>query len=83
MILSKFDKLQNYVETCNSAYGNNPLFSHCTSSFTWKYAFKQTAVEVNCKIDDKLKNLFEKNMRGAPASVMGNRYVKQNDTRKK
>ena len=32
--------------------------------------------------DDKFRILLENNMRGGPASVMGNRYVKRSDTKK-
>ena len=39
-------------------------------------------MELNFTTDDELRKFYENNMKGGPASVMGNRYVKEIDTRK-
>ena len=61
---------QIYIKTCNSAYGNIPLYSYSTTSFTWKAGLNRTGVEVDFKTDDKLRLLLENNMKAGPAFVI-------------
>ena len=73
------DIFQNYIDTFKKAYGNNPLYSYSTPSFTWKAGLKMTGVKLDYITDDKLRLLLENNMRGRPSSCMGNRYVKRGE----
>ena len=78
-VLLLTDILQNYIDTCKKAYGNNPLYSYSTPSFTWKAGLKMTGVKLDYITDDKLRLILENNMRGGPSSCMGSRYVKRGD----
>ena len=35
-VLLLTDIIQNYTNTCESAFGINPLYSYSTPSFNWK-----------------------------------------------
>ena len=50
---------------------------------TWEAGLKHTGVELEDTTDDKIRLLLENNMRGGPASLMGNRHVKRSDWKKK
>ena len=78
-VLLLTDIFQNYIDTCKNAYGNNPLYSYSTPSFTWKAGLKMTGVKLDYITDDKLRLLLENNMRGGPSACMGNRYVKRGE----
>ena len=78
-VLLLTDIFQNYIDTCKKGYGNNPIYSYSTPSFTWKAGMKMTGVTINYIIDDKLRLLFENNMRGGPSACMDNRYVKRGE----
>ena len=78
-VLLVTDIFQNYIDTCEKAYGINPLYSYSTPSFTWKAGLKMTGVKLDYITDDKLRLLLENNMRGGPSSFMGNRYVKRGE----
>ena len=78
-VLLLTDNFQNFIDTCKKAYGNNPLYSYSTSSFTWKAGLKMTGVTLDYITDDKLRILLENNMRGGPSACMGNRYVKRGE----
>ena len=73
------DMFQNYIDTCRKAYGNYPLYSYSTPSFTWKAGLKMTGVKLDYITDDKLRILLENYMRGGPSSCMGSRYVKRGE----
>ena len=68
---------QVYIDTCKKAYGNNPVNSYSTPSFTWKAGLKVTGTKLDHITDDRLRLILEKNMRGGPSSCIGNRYVKR------
>ena len=78
-VLLLTDIFQNYIDTCKKAYGNNPLYSYSTPSFTWKAGLKMTGVTLDYITDDQLRLLLENNMRGGPSSCMGSRYVKRGE----
>ena len=78
-VLLLTDIFQNYIDTCKKAYGNNPLHSYSTPSFTWKAGLKMTGVTLDNITDDKLRLLLESNMRGGPSACMGSRYVKRGE----
>ena len=78
-VLLLTDIFQNYIDSCKKAYGNNPLYSYSTPSFTWKAGLKMTGVKLDYITDDKLRILLENNMRGGPSACMGNRYVKRGE----
>ena len=78
-VLLLTNSFQNYIETCNKAYGFNSLHSYSTPSFTWKAGLKMTGVKLDYLTDDKLRLLLENNMRGGPISCLGNRYVKRGE----
>ena len=78
-VLLLTDIFQNYIDTCKKAYGNNPLYSYSTPSFTWKAGLKTTGVSLDYITDDKLRLLLENKMKGGPSSCMGNRYVKRGE----
>ena len=78
-VLLLTDIFQNYIDTCNKAYSNNPLYSYSTPSFTWKAALKMTGVTLDYITDDQLRLLLENNMRGGPSACMCNRYVKRGE----
>ena len=78
-VLLLTDIFQNYKDTCEKAYGNNPLYSYSTPSFTWKAGLKMTGIKIDYVTDDKLRLSLETNMRGGPSSCMGNRYVKRGE----
>ena len=70
---------QNYIDTCKSAYGINPLYSYSTPSFTWKAGLKYTGVQFDFLTDDRLRLLLENNICGGPSSWLGNRHVKRGE----
>ena len=76
-VLLLTDIFQIYTGTCKKAYGNNPLYSYSTPSFTRKSGLKMTGVKLEYITDDKIRLLRGNNMRGGPSSCMGNRYVKR------
>ena len=78
-VLLLTDVFQIYIDTCKKAYGNNPLYSCSTPSFTWKAGLKITGVTLDYITDDKLRLLLENNLRGAPSACMGSRYVKRGE----
>ena len=41
------DIFQNYIDTCEKAYGKNPLYSYSTPSSTWKAGWKLTGVKLD------------------------------------
>ena len=71
------DIFQKYIDTCEKAYGINPLYSYSLLSFTWRAGLKTTGVKIEYITDDKLRILLENNMRGGPTSCMGERCVKR------
>ena len=73
------DFFQNYIDSCKKLYGNKPLYSYSTPSFTWKAGFKMTGVKLDYITDVKLRLLLENNMRGGPSACMGNRFVKRGE----
>ena len=78
-VLLLTDIFQKYIDTCEKAYGNNPLYSYSTPSFTWKAGLKMTGIKLDYISDDKRRLLLENIMRGGPSSCMGNRYVKRGE----
>ena len=78
-VLLLTDIFQNYIDTFKKAYGNNPLYSYSTPSFTWKAGLKMTGITLDYITDDKLRLLLENNMRGGPSACMGSRYVKRGE----
>ena len=76
-VLLLTDFFQNYIDTCQKAYGFNPLYSYSTPSFTWKAGLKMTGVKIGYITDDKLRLFLGNNMRRVPSSCMSNRYVKR------
>ena len=78
-VLLLTDIFQSYIDTCEKVYGNNPLYSYSTPSFTWKAGLKTTGIKLDYVTDDKLRLSLENNMRGGPSSCMGNRYVKRGE----
>ena len=78
-VLLLTDIFQNYIDTCKTAYGINPLYSYSTPSFTWKAGLKMTGLKLAYITDDKLRLLLENNMRGGPSACMGSRYVKRGE----
>ena len=78
-VLLLTDIFQNYIDTCEKAYGINPIYSYSTPSFTWKVGLKMTGVTLDYITDDKLRLLLENNMRRGPSACMGNRYVKRGE----
>ena len=78
-VLLLTDIFQNYTDTCEKAYGINPLYTYSTTSFTWKAGNKMTGVKLDYITDDKLRLLLENIMRGGPSACMGNRYVKRGE----
>ena len=73
------DIFQNCIDTSKKAYGNNPLYSYSTPSFTKKAGLKLTRVKLKYITDDKLRLLLENITRGGPSSCMGNRYVERGE----
>ena len=45
-VLLLTDIFQIYINTCKKAYGNNPLYSYSTPSFTWKACLKMTGIKL-------------------------------------
>ena len=54
-VLFLTDNFQNYIDTCKKAYGNNPIYSYSTTSFTRKAGLKMTGVKLDCIPDDQLR----------------------------
>ena len=78
-VLSLTGFFQSYIGACKEAYGNNPLYSYSTPSFTLKAALKLIAVKLEYITDDQLRKLLENIMRRRPSSCMGSRYVKRGE----
>ena len=78
-VLLLTDIFQNYIDTCEKAYGHNPFYPYSTPSFTWKAGLNMTGLKLDDVTDDKLRLSLENNMRGGPISCMGNRYVKRGE----
>ena len=76
------DIIRNLRFICKSAFGISPLYSHSTSSFTWKGGLKPNWVEVEYTTDEKKRLLLVNNMRSGPTSVMGDPHTKRSETRK-
>ena len=74
ILLTEF--FQEYVDTCKSALGFDPLSSFSTPSFTRKSGLKMTGLKVDYITDVKLSLLLENKKRVGPSSVLGNRHVK-------
>ena len=59
-VFSLADNFQNYIDTCNEAYGINTIYSCSTPSFTWIAGLKMTGVKLDYITDDKLRFFFWK-----------------------
>ena len=75
------DIFQNCIDTCNSAYADNPSNSCSTHRFTGNANLKYK-VKLDFITPDKLRLLFENIRRGGSLSVMGNHHLKRNDAKK-
>ena len=73
---------QIYKDTCNTAYGINPLYFTSILVFTWKLGSKMTEVELENITDDKFILTPENIMRGGPAINKGTGHVKWRERKK-
>ena len=68
-----------YIDICKCVYGNNPFYSYSTPICIQKAVLKNTGLQKNHIIDDQIRLLLEKRLRGVPSACMGNRPVKRGE----
>ena len=76
------DVIEKLMDICSHAYKFNPRCCYSTPSFTCKTGLNYSGEELNCMTDGQIRFLLENKIRGGPASLMGNVYVKLSNARK-
>ena len=81
-VLLLADIFENFIKKCLEYYKINPLYSYSAPGFTWKAFFKFSNTRIDYIKDHKLLLVLENNIRGGISGVMGDRYVKSDDSTK-
>ena len=76
------DVFEKFVEVSTEEYKINPLYCVSLPDYTYQCALKYTNIKLQTLQDKDLILLIENNIRGGISSVMGNRYVKSNKSKK-
>ena len=76
-VFEKFIKVSFYE------FGINLLYCVSVPGYTWQCGLKYTGINLQTLQDKALNLLLEKNVSGAISSVMGDRYVKSDENKKK
>ena len=74
---------EKFIKISVNEYGVNPLFCVSLPGYTWLCGLKYTRIKLQTLQDKDMILLIENNIRGAISSVMGDRYVKSTDTKKR
>ena len=76
------DVFEKFVKVSTEEYVVNPLYCVSLPGYTYQCALKYTDIKLQTLQDKDLILLIENNIRGGIGSVMGDRYVKSDETKK-
>ena len=76
------DIIEKFVKAFFEEYGVNPLFCVSLPSYTYQCALKYSDIKLQTLQDKDLILLIENNIRGGISSVMCDKYVKSDETKK-
>ena len=77
------DVFEKFVSVSTEEYKNNPLYCVSLPGYTYQCALKYTNIKLQTLQDKDLILLIENNIRGGISSVMGDRYVKSDENKRK
>ena len=73
---------EKFVKVIVNEFDINPLYCAGLPGYTWQCGLKFTGITLQTLQDKDKILLLENNIRGCISSVMGNRYVKSDETKK-
>ena len=80
MLTCVFEK---FIKVSVKEFGINLLYSVSLPGYTWQCGLKYPDIKLQTLQDKDLILLLENKIRGGISSVMGDRYVKSNEIKKK
>ena len=75
------DVIEKFVKVSFEEYGTNPLYCVSLPGYTYQCALKYTDIKLQTLHDKDLILLIENNIRGGIGSVMGDRYVRSDESK--
>ena len=79
MLACVFEK---FIKVSVNEFGINPLYCVSLPGYTWQCGLKYTGTNLQTLQDKDMILLLENNIRSGISSVMGDRYIKSEDTKK-
>ena len=73
---------EKFIKVSVNKFGINPLYCVSLPGYTWQCGLKYTGINLQTLQDKGMILLLDKNIRGGISSVMGNRYVKSDESKK-
>ena len=74
---------EKFIKVSVNEFKINPLYCVSLPGYTWLCGLKYTGINLQTLQDKDIILLLENNIRGGISSVMGDRYIKSNDNKKK
>ena len=72
---------EKFIKVTVNEFGMKPLYCFNLPGYTWQCGLKYTDIRLQTLQDKNMMSL-ENNIRGGVSSFMGDRYVKNSDTKK-
>ena len=76
------DIFEKFIKVSTKNYGNNPLYCVSIYGYTLQCCLKYMDIKLQTIQDKDMILLIENNIRVEMSSVMGNRYIKSDESRK-
>ena len=74
---------EKFIKVSVNKFDINPLYCVSLPGYIWQCGLKYTGIELQTLQDKDMISLLENNIRGGISSVMGDRYVKSDEDKKK
>ena len=76
------DTFEKFIKISIEEYGINPLYCVSRPGYTWQFGIKYTDIKLQTLQDKDMIFLLENNIKGGISSVMGDRYVQSDESKK-
>ena len=73
---------EKFIKVTVTEFGINPLYRVSLPGYTWEYGLNYTRITLQTLQDKGLSLTLENNIRGGISAVMGDRFVKSDETKK-
>ena len=74
---------EKFIKLSSNEFGIYPLYCVSLPGYTWQCGLKFTGITLQTLQDKDLNLALENNIRGGISSVMGDRYVKSDENKKR